>query len=198
MANTHQTIMTNKRRTKIVATLGPATSSYEQIKGIIESGVNVCRLNFSHGKHEDVKVLVETIRKIDSELGLHTSLLADLQGPKIRVGEMENNGVMLETGATIKMTSTKCVGNAERIYISYLEMPRDVKPGEFVLMDDGKLQLQVVETNQVDEVILKVIHGGILSSNKGVNLPNTKISQPCLTEKDLKDLDFALSLNIDI
>ncbi len=197
MANTHQTIMTNKRRTKIVATLGPATSSYEQIKGIIESGVNVCRLNFSHGKHEDVKVLVETIRKIDSELGLHTSLLADLQGPKIRVGEMENNGVMLETGATIKMTSTKCVGNAERIYISYLEMPRDVKPGEFVLMDDGKLQLQVVETNQVDEVILKVIHGGILSSNKGVNLPNTKISQPCLTEKDLKDLDFALSLNID-
>lgn len=185
------------RRTKIVATLGPASTSYEQIKGLISEGVNVCRLNFSHGKHEVVKAMIDTIRKIDSELGTHTSILGDLQGPKIRVGEMENNGVELIDGAEIIMTSTKCIGTAERIYISYQEMPKDVKPGEMILMDDGKLQLEVVETNFKDEVKLKILHGGILSSNKGVNLPNTKISQPCLTEKDLKDLDFALSENID-
>lgn len=185
------------RRTKIVATLGPASESYEQIKGLISEGVNVCRLNFSHGKHEVVGELIATIRKIDEELGTHTSILGDLQGPKIRVGEMENNGVELIDGAEIIMTSTKCVGTAERIYISYQEMPKDVKPGEMILMDDGKLQLEVIETNFKDEVRLKILHGGILSSNKGVNLPNTKISQPCLTEKDLKDLDFALSHNID-
>ena len=185
------------RRTKIVATLGPATSTYEQIKGIISAGVNVCRLNFSHGKHEVVKDLISIIRRIDEELGTNTSLLGDLQGPKIRVGEMENNGVLLVDGEEIIMTSTKCVGTAKKVYISYLEMPKDVKPGELVLMDDGKLMLEVVETNFKDEVKLKIVHGGILSSNKGVNLPNTKISQPCLTEKDLKDLDFALSEGID-
>jgi pyruvate kinase len=185
------------RRTKIVATLGPATSNYEQIKGLIEAGVNVCRLNFSHGKHEVVKGLIDIIRKIDEELGTNTAILGDLQGPKIRVGEMENNGVLLVDGAEIIMTSEKCIGTAERLYISYKEMPRDVKPGEMVLMDDGKLQLEVIETNHTDEVRLKILHGGILSSNKGVNLPNTKISQPCLTEKDLKDLDFALAEGID-
>ena len=185
------------RRTKIVATLGPATSTYEQIKGIISAGVNVCRLNFSHGKHEVVKDLISIIRRIDEELGTNTSLLGDLQGPKIRVGEMENNGVLLVDGEEIIMTSTKCVGTAKKVYISYLELPQDVKPGELVLMDDGKLMLEVVETNFKDEVKLKIVHGGILSSNKGVNLPNTKISQPCLTEKDLKDLDFALSEGID-
>ena len=185
------------RRTKIVATLGPATSTYEQIKGIISAGVNVCRLNFSHGKHEVVKELIAIIRRIDEELGTNTSLLGDLQGPKIRVGEMENNGVLLVDGEEIIMTSTKCIGTAAKVYISYQEMPKDVKPGELVLMDDGKLMLEVVETNFQDEVKLKIIHGGILSSNKGVNLPNTKISQPCLTEKDLKDLDFALSEGID-
>jgi pyruvate kinase len=185
------------RRTKIVATLGPASASYEQIKGLISEGVNVCRLNFSHGKHEVVEEMINIIRKIDEELDTHTSILGDLQGPKIRVGEMENNGVELIDGAEIIMTSTKCIGTAERIYISYQEMPKDVKPGEMILMDDGKLQLEVVETNFKDEVKLKILHGGILSSNKGVNLPNTKISQPCLTEKDLRDLDFALSHNID-
>lgn len=185
-----------ERKTKIVATLGPATSSYETIKGLIETGVNVCRLNFSHGKHEDVKNLIDIIRQIDEEIGTHTSILGDLQGPKIRVGEMEE-GVVLESEQKFILTTTKCVGNKEKAYISYQEMPADVKPGEMILMDDGKLQMEVVETNFKDEVVLKVLHGGMLSSKKGVNLPNTKISQPCLTEKDLVDLDFCLDQNLD-
>jgi len=189
--------MKTRRRTKIVATLGPATATYETIKDIIVSGVNVCRLNFSHGAHEDVIKLIEIIRKIDDELGLQTAILGDLQGPKIRVGEVENNGVLLKQGAELKITTSPCIGTSEKVYISYQEMPKDVQAGEMVLMDDGKLQFEVVSTNYKDEVTLKVLHGGILSSKKGVNLPNTKISQPCLTEKDLKDLDFALEHNLD-
>lgn len=184
------------RKTKIVATLGPATSSYDSIKGLISAGVNVCRLNFSHGKHEDVAKLIEIIRGIDEELNTHTSILGDLQGPKIRVGEMEEN-VVLDNDQQFILTTNKCVGNKDKAYISYVEMPRDVKAGEMILMDDGKLQLEVVSTNGTDEVILKVLHGGKLSSKKGVNLPNTKISQPCLTPKDLEDLDFCLDHNLD-
>ncbi len=189
--------MKTRRRTKIVATLGPATATYDSIKEIIVSGVNVCRLNFSHGAHEDVIKLINIIRQIDDELDLHTSILGDLQGPKIRVGEVENNGVALKQGDELKITTSPCVGTSEKVYISYQEMPKDVQAGEMVLMDDGKLQFEVVSTNYKDEVTLKVLHGGVLSSKKGVNLPNTKISQPCLTEKDLKDLDFALEHNLD-
>lgn len=184
------------RRTKIVATLGPASSSYDRLKELIEAGVNVCRLNFSHGNHEDLVGVIETIRKLNDELGVHTAILGDLQGPKIRVGEMEPNTI-LESGQEFILTINKCVGNKERAYISYREIPRDVQPGELILMDDGKLQLEVVSTNFEDEVILKVIHGGVLSSKKGVNLPNTSISQPCLTEKDLTDLNFCLEHNLD-
>jgi pyruvate kinase len=186
-----------KRRTKIVATLGPATSDYEMIKQIILAGVNVCRLNFSHGKHDILNQQIEDIRRIDEELGTHTAILGDLQGPKIRIGEVENNGVFLENGAHIYITSTPFVGTAEKVSITYPEFARDVKPGELVMMDDGKLVLEVVSTNLKDEVKLVIKHGGKLSSKKGVNLPDTKISQPCLTEKDLIDLDFALEKNID-
>jgi pyruvate kinase len=189
------TIMT--RRTKIVATLGPATSTYETIKDLIVTGVNVCRINFSHSSHESVLELITIIRKINEELNNHTAILGDLQGPKIRVGEVENNGIELVAGETIIMSSEPCIGTKEKLYISYLEMPKDVKPGEFVLMDDGKLKLEVIATNLKDEVTLKILHGGILSSKKGVNLPNTAISQPCLTPKDLEDLDFALEHSFD-
>ncbi len=184
------------RKTKIVATLGPASNSYEQIQKLILAGVNVCRLNFSHGKHEKLVEVIASIRKINDELGVHTAILGDLQGPKIRVGDMEPDTV-LEDGQEFILTNTECVGNTQRAYISYQEIAKDVKPGESILMDDGKLHLEVVSTNFQDEVILKVIHGGILSSKKGVNLPNTKISQPCLTEKDLVDLDFCLEHNLD-
>lgn len=138
------------RKTKIVATLGPATSSYDSIKGLISAGVNVCRLNFSHGKHEDVAKLIEIIRGIDEELNTHTSILGDLQGPKIRVGEMEEN-VVLDNDQQFILTTNKCVGNKDKAYISYVEMPRDVKAGEMILMDDGKLQLEVVSTNGTDD-----------------------------------------------
>lgn len=185
------------RRTKIVATIGPATSSEEMLKAIIQEGVNVCRLNFSHGAHEDHIQTINIIRKIDEELGMHTSILADLQGPKIRIGEVENNGVELIEGNEIIISTNPVVGTAEKVSITYQNLPQDVTPCERVLLDDGKLELEVVSTNYKDEVVLKVITGGILSSKKGVNLPNTKISQPSLTEKDKEDLEVALEHNVD-
>ena len=184
------------RKTKIVATLGPATSTKEVLSAIIEAGVNVCRVNFSHGAYEDHEKTINLIREISKEKGIHTAILADLQGPKIRVGQMEDNGVMLEKGQEIIFTSEKCVGTKDRVYISYKNFPQDVYPGETILLDDGKLNLTIKSTNKVDEVVAVVVHGGKLSSNKGVNLPNTKISLPCLTPKDIEDLKFALSMNI--
>lgn len=184
------------RKTKIVATLGPATSTKEVLSAIIEAGVNVCRVNFSHGTYEDHEKTINLIREISKEKGIHTAILADLQGPKIRVGQMEENGVMLEKGQEIIFTSEKCVGTKDRVYISYKNFPQDVYPGETILLDDGKLNLTIKSTNKVDEVVAVVVHGGKLSSNKGVNLPNTKISLPCLTPKDIEDLKFALSMNI--
>lgn len=184
------------RKTKIVATLGPATSTKEVLSAIIEAGVNVCRVNFSHGAYEDHEKTIKLIREISKEKGIHTAILADLQGPKIRVGQMEDNGVILEKGQEIIFTSEKCVGTKDRVYISYKNFPHDVYPGETILLDDGKLNLTIKSTNKVDEVVAVVVHGGKLSSNKGVNLPNTKISLPCLTPKDIEDLKFALSMNI--
>ncbi|MFN3917513.1 MAG: pyruvate kinase [Flavobacteriales bacterium] len=185
------------RRTKIVATMGPASAPKEVLTEMIKAGVNVCRLNFSHGAYEDHAKTITTIREIDQELGTSTALLADLQGPKLRVGEVENNGIELMNGTHINITTEKCVGTVEKIYITYPEFPRDVKPGEKVLFDDGKLVMEVVSTNGKNNVVAEIKHGGILSSKKGVNLPNTKISLPCLTEKDLQDLDFALEHDVD-
>ena len=184
------------RKTKIVATLGPATSSKEILTGIIEAGVNVCRVNFSHGTYDDHAKTIQLIREISKERGIHTAILADLQGPKIRVGKVENNGVLLEKGKEIIFTSQECTGNADKVYISYQNFPQDVYAGETILLDDGKLVLTIKSTNKIDEVVAIVEHGGILSSNKGVNLPNTKISLPSLTTKDIEDLNFALSMNV--
>ncbi|MDF1672512.1 MAG: pyruvate kinase [Vicingaceae bacterium] len=186
----------NYRKTKIVATIGPATASKEMLKSIINKGVNVCRINFSHGSHDDHREVINNIREVNQETGKFTAILADLQGPKIRVGKIENNGIELNYGDEITFTNTECIGTKEKIYISYQSFPNDVAPGENILLDDGKLMLEIKSTNQKDEVVATVKHGGILSSNKGVNLPNTKISLPCLTEKDLIDLKFALSMDI--
>jgi pyruvate kinase len=186
------------KKTKIVATMGPAcASSKEVLRKLIKAGVNVCRLNFSHGSHEDHLATILKIREINAEEGLNVSILADLQGPKIRIGEVVDNGVELIKDAELIITTQKCIGTAARVYLTYEEFPRDVKVGDKVLMDDGKLQLEVVSTNRVDEVYTKVVHGGILRSKKGVNLPNTIISMPCITEKDAIDLDFALSQSVD-
>ena len=187
----------NKRKTKIVATIGPVTSSKENLKKLIKSGVNVCRLNFSHSTHQEHVDVIKNIRDIDLELGTHTAILGDLQGPKIRIGEVKDNNIELVPGAEIIITTNSVLGTAEKVSITYHGLPQDVKTGEQILLDDGKLMFEVISTNLKDEVKLKVIHGGYLSSKKGVNLPNTKISQPSLTEKDKKDLQVILEHNLD-
>ncbi len=189
--------MNNNKRTKIVATLGPASTHKDILREMFFEGVNVCRLNFSHGGNEAHEVAIKLIRELNEETGLNVAILADLQGPKIRTHEMENNGVDLKNGTEVKISTEKVLGTAEKFSINYEKLPKDVQAGEFILLDDGKLKLEVVSTNGKDEIIVKVIHGGILSSKKGVNFPNTKISMPSLTKKDREDLDFALSHNVD-
>ncbi|MGC6434428.1 MAG: pyruvate kinase [Crocinitomicaceae bacterium] len=185
------------KSTKIVATLGPSSSDKETLKQMFLEGVNVCRLNFSHGSHEDHENIIKTIRELNEETGLNVAILADLQGPKIRTNEMEDNGVEIVNGQSITIVTEKIIGNNKRFSINYKNLPNDVKPGERILLDDGKLILEVVKTDGIKEIEAKVILGGILSSKKGVNFPNTTISMPSLTEKDRIDLDFALSQNVD-
>jgi pyruvate kinase len=185
------------KRTKIVATMGPASSGKDVLRQMILEGLNVCRLNFSHGSHEMHKETLDTIRELNDELGLNVAILADLQGPKIRTGKMTDNAVMLENGSELNIITDEVLGTEKEFSINYSDLPRDVSAGEKILLDDGKLVLEVVETNGFNIIKAKVIHGGILSSHKGVNFPNTKISMPCLTEKDLVDLKFALEQNVD-
>lgn len=184
------------RKTKIIATIGPATESKVNLEKIIKAGVNVCRLNFSHGSHEDHLKVIKNIAEINKEQGIHIATLGDLQGPKLRVGKMEENTLLVD-GNEITFTSEDCLGNAERVYMNYKNFAKDVKAGEFIRLDDGKLEMQILETNGKDTVKAKITQGGVLKSNKGVNLPNTVISLPSLTEKDLVDLDFALEHNLD-
>jgi pyruvate kinase len=185
------------KKTKIVATLGPASAKKEVLKEMFLAGLNVCRLNFSHGSYDDHASAIELIRELNTELGLNVAILADLQGPKIRTNEMENNGVLLDVGQDIKVLVEKVVGNNERFSINYVKLPQDVQSGERILLDDGKIVLEVKSTDGKSEIICTVIQGGILSSKKGVNFPNTKISLPSLTEKDQLDLEFALEQEVD-
>jgi pyruvate kinase len=184
-------------KTKIVATIGPASSSREMLKNLILNGVNVFRINFSHSSYEEHQKVIDTIHELNSETGNHIAILADLQGPKIRIGLMENGVAMMDDGHELIFTTRECNCTANRLYITYPEFARDVKAGEDILLDDGKLQFRVVETNGIDEVKARVIHGGPLSSKKGVNLPNTIISLPSLTEKDKRDLEFALKNRVN-
>ncbi len=184
-------------RAKIVATLGPATSSKEVLIKLIEEGVDVFRLNFSHSRQEEHLKLINLIKEINAETGSHTAILADLQGPKLRVGEIENNHLDLIEGEIITFVDEKCVGTKEKIYMSYKEFSNDVNVGETILIDDGKLKLEVTETNKKDRVKARVVYGGPLSSKKGVNLPNTKVSLPCLTEEDISNANFALDHDVD-
>jgi pyruvate kinase len=185
--------VTDQKNTKIVATVGPACNQYNQLLALAEAGVNVFRLNFSHGKHEDHQKVVENITSINEKYGLHLSILADLQGPKLRVGLMENDGIEVKPGQILTFVNEECVGNKDRIYMSYKDFAKDVQAGEKILLDDGKLVLEVVETDLISTVKLRVIYGGMLKSKKGVNLPDTVTSLPCLTPKDLADLDFVLT-----
>ncbi|MCK5704583.1 MAG: pyruvate kinase, partial [Cyclobacteriaceae bacterium] len=184
--------------TKIIAIIGPACNTKETLRKMIMEGLDVCRLNFSHGTHEDHEKVINIIQELNEELGANIAILVDLQGPKLRIGEIENNQLVLKEGDIIRFVTEKCIGTAERIYMSYTQFPMDVIPGEIVLVDDGKIKLEVTETNRKDSVSLKAINGGVLSSKKGVNLPNTKISLPSLTEKDIDDVNFALKYDIHL
>lgn len=189
--------MSTNKKTKIVATLGPACSTRTVIKEMIDAGVNVFRVNFSHADYEDVKEKVEIIRSLNDEFGYTTAILADLQGPKLRVGVMKEEVVVTNGDLITFTTADDTPGTADRVYMNYKEFPNDVNPGERILLDDGKLIFEVVETNRTTEVIARVIQGGPLRSKKGVNLPNTKVSLPALTEKDIRDALFAIELQAD-
>lgn len=184
-------------RTKIVATMGPATADIAVLELMFINGLDICRINFSHGDYSAVEETVKNIRTLNKKLNYHVGILADLQGPKLRIGTVKDNKVVLVEDKEITITTTECEGDENKIYITYPQFPQDVKAGETVLIDDGKLHLKVLSTNGKDEVKCKILIGGNLSSKKGVNLPNTKISLPCLTPKDLKDLDFALEHDFD-
>lgn len=184
-------------KTKIVATLGPASTPKKIMSEMIKAGVDIFRVNFSHGSYDVAKEAILNIRQLNKTLKTNVGILADLQGPKLRIGEVENNGVELVPGKEVIITTEKCIGSAQKLYITYPQFPKDVAVGDNILIDDGKILLKAISTNRKNEVKAQVIHGGTLSSKKGVNLPNTKISLPCLTEKDLNDLNFALEHEIE-
>ncbi len=185
------------KRTKIVATIGPSSDSKEILKDMISSGLNVCRINFSHGSYSDHARVIESVRELNEELNTNVAILADLQGPKIRTGEMQEGGLKLELGASISIQTVNVVGSKDSFSINYEKLPEDVEQGELILLDDGKLILEVESTDGKSKIICKVIQGGVLHSNKGVNFPKTKISLPSLTQKDKSDLDFAIAQDVD-
>lgn len=187
----------NYNKTKIVATMGPSTENIAVLEELFNAGLDICRINFSHGDYEPIKHVVDNVRILNKKLNRNVGILGDLQGPKLRIGKVKDNAVDLVNGEEIVITTKECEGTAEKIFITYPQFPQDVAAGELVLIDDGKITLQVIDTNRKDEVRAIIIAGGILSSKKGVNLPNTKISLPCLTLKDLRDLDFALENNFE-
>jgi len=184
-------------KTKIVATVGPACETYDQLKNLVIAGVNVFRLNFSHGSHEDKKKIIDNIRGINKELNCTVAILGDLQGPKLRVGEIENNRLEVKEGDILTFTNTKCIGTIEKIYVSYPNLAGDVVVGNTIMIDDGKIEVIVHSVEANGDVKVKVTLGGIISSKKGINLPDTKISLPALTEKDLEDAAFIIKEELD-
>ena len=185
------------KRTKIVATVGPSTNSREIIENMIKQGVNVFRINFSHGSHEDHIQAISLIREVDQKLETHSALLADLQGPKIRIGDMPAEGLPLEKKDEFTLYTGDQIPKGKSAFVNYSQLPTDVNEGEKILLDDGKIHLEVKETNQKDVIKTEVIAGGVLYSKKGVNLPNTKISTSSLTAKDKADLEVALAEEVD-
>ena len=185
------------KKTKIIATLGPSTSSTDIIKKIIKEGVDVLRINFSHSSHDEAEALIKEIRKINSELNTNTSILADLQGLKLRIGKIIK-GTSLNVGSELKIkTGKEFVGDNKVIFVNYESLPKDIVEGEKILIDDGKIILKVTGTNKKDQIKAEVIQGGEVSSSKGFNLPNTNISQPALTDKDIEDAIFSAKQNVD-
>lgn len=187
-----------QHRTKIVATVGPACDTYEKLLALVKAGVNVFRLNFSHGTHEAKAEIIKHIERINLEEPYNISILADLQGPKLRVGDIQNGLLEINVGDILTFTSKeKVLGTKEKIYVSYPNLHSDVKTGDKILIDDGKLEVVVIEITADDEVRVVVTYGGMLLPKKGVNLPDTEISLPPMTEKDFADLDFILTQSVD-
>ncbi len=183
-------------KTKIISTVGPACSSKAMLLELARAGTDIFRLNFSHGTHEEHFKVVDNIRQLNKEHNLNIAILQDLQGPKIRVGDIEKGEVMLETGKLLTITTKSVVGTAKKVSTTYTALPKDVKIGDKILMDDGKITLEVTDIGS-DEVTTKILFGGILRPKKGINLPNTQVSSPSLTEKDTEDLMFGLEHDLD-
>lgn len=189
-------MITGSRRTKIVCTIGPSTKTLEKIEQLYLAGMNVARINFSHGCHEDHTRIISYIRKVARKHRYAIPVLMDLQGPKIRVGKMKEGGQIIAPGNLLKLTPEDIPGTSEVIPIDYSSLPNDVETGSRILIDDGLLELQVVKVNSRD-VVAKVVVGGEIKSRKGVNLPGVKISMPSLTRKDIEDLEFGLTQDVD-
>ncbi|SHL70238.1 pyruvate kinase [Chitinophaga jiangningensis] len=187
----------SSHKTKIVATVGPASDTYDKLLELVKAGVNVFRLNFSHGSHEDKLRIIEYIRQINKTEPYNVAILADLQGPKLRVGEIENNALPLKAGDILTFINEKVVGNMEKIYVSYPDLYKDLRPGQKILLDDGKIETVVKEITPAGEIKAEVTLPGVLSSKKGFNLPDTKVSLPALTEKDIIDLEFIIDQECD-
>ena len=184
-------------RTKIVATVGPACDKYDQLLALVKAGVNVFRLNFSHGSHEDKKTIIDHIRTINKTEPYNIAILGDLQGPKLRVGEIKDNALDAKVGDVLTLTNEKCIGTHEKIYVSYPNLAGDVVVGNTIMIDDGKIEVKVLSVEANGDVKVTVTLGGIISSKKGLNLPDTKISLPALTEKDIIDLEFMIKEELD-
>lgn len=184
------------KKAKIIATLGPASRTKEQMWELHQAGVNIFRMNFSHGDHSDHIKVINWVRELNAEHGSNICLLQDLQGPKIRTNQIEDNGVEIAPGDNIQIQAGDFVGNAQRISTTYKTIARDVVEGDMILVDDGNLELKVASTDGTT-VTAQVVHGGTLKSRKGINLPNTAISEPSLTEKDIRDLEFGIEQNVD-
>lgn len=184
-------------RTKIVATVGPACDTYDKLLELVKAGVNVFRLNFSHGHLKDKTKIIEHIRKINKTEPFNIAILGDLQGPKLRVGEIEGGEMEIKQGDILTFTNKKVIGNKDRIYVSYPDLHVDVKVGNTILINDGRLEVRVKNILKNNDVQLEVTLGGTLSSNKGINLPDTKISLPALTKKDLADLEYIIEKELD-
>lgn len=185
------------KRTKIVATVGPASNTYDKLLELVKAGVNVFRLNFSHGSHDDKAEIIKFVREINKREPYNIAILGDLQGPKLRVGELEGGKIELTEGMQLVFTTEKCVGTPERVYVSYPNLAQDVKPGERIFLDDGKMEVRVVEIVNATDVKIEVSLGGTLLPKKGVNLPDTALTMPSLTEKDIADLEFMIDHQVD-
>lgn len=189
--------LVKQSRTKIIATIGPVSRKYEVIRAMIEAGMDVARMNFSHSEQAEHLNTIELVRKCNHELGSNVCLLGDLQGPKLRIGVVQDKEILLETGSSIQLTSEECTSTTEKLFIRYPHLAQDVNAGENILLDDGKIRLQIIDTDKKNRVEAVVVHGGKLSSKKGVNFPESKLSVPAVSDKDLVDLQFAVKNHVE-